>query len=93
MKKNLLLLLAIILTLAGIPVIHRIQTGLNDTIRERHLMPEQFSEEGGAPPGITFSTVFLGGFRSLVSNFLWMRMMRLQENGDYYELVQLADWI
>src|SRR5207253_2041586 len=34
-----------------------------------------------------------GGFRGLIANALWIRMNDLQENGKYFEMVQLADWI
>ncbi|HEY6169711.1 MAG TPA: hypothetical protein VI454_16855 [Verrucomicrobiae bacterium] len=46
-----------------------------------------------APPLLTFTTVALGGFRGLVANFLWVRAGAMQEQGRYFEVVQLADWI
>jgi len=46
-----------------------------------------------APPLVGFTTVALGGFRGLLVDFLWMRAAELQQNGRYFELVQLADWI
>lgn len=46
-----------------------------------------------APPLVAFTTVALGGFRGLVADMLWLRSARLQEEGRYFELVQLADWI
>jgi hypothetical protein len=46
-----------------------------------------------APPLVAFTTVALGGFRGLVADILWLRSARLQEEGRYFELVQLADWI
>ncbi|MBN1269358.1 MAG: hypothetical protein JXB04_07215 [Kiritimatiellae bacterium] len=45
------------------------------------------------PPLVAFTTVALGGFRGLVVDALWMRAARLQEEGRYFELVQLATWI
>jgi hypothetical protein len=45
------------------------------------------------PPALTFVMVGLGGFRGIVSEVLWFRVNRLQEEGRYLELVQLADWI
>ncbi len=45
------------------------------------------------PPELVFSTVLLGGFRSILLDFLWMRAVSLQEEGKYFELVQLSDWI
>jgi hypothetical protein len=46
-----------------------------------------------APPMLAFTTVALGGFRGLISNFLWIRFNDLQDNEKYFEAVQLADWI
>ena len=46
-----------------------------------------------APPVLEFTTVALGGFRGLIVNALWIRAGDLQEEGKYFEMVQLADWI
>ena len=46
-----------------------------------------------APPVLSFTTVALGGFRGLIANVLWIRANELQNNGKYFEMVQLADWI
>src|SRR5258707_6784757 len=46
-----------------------------------------------APPMLAFTTVALGGFRGLIANALWIRANDLQEEGKYFEMVQLADWI
>ncbi len=46
-----------------------------------------------APPLVAFTTVALGGFRGIVADLLWLRSARLQQEGRYFELVQLADWI
>ncbi|MGD1086245.1 MAG: hypothetical protein ABSA47_16035 [Verrucomicrobiota bacterium] len=46
-----------------------------------------------APPILAFTTVALGGFRGLISNVLWIRADELQDEGRYFEMVQLADWI
>mgnify|MGYP003308406142 CR=1 FL=1 len=93
MKKYILILIAVFTTIAAIPAVHFLQSRMEDSIRDNHLMGEKFAKEGGAPPGIAVSTVFLGAFRSVFSNALWFRMTRLQEKGRYYEMVQLADWI
>ncbi len=45
------------------------------------------------PPGVAFTTVALGGFRGILADILWMRAGAIQEEGRYFELVQLADWI
>lgn len=46
-----------------------------------------------APPLVAFTTVALGGFRGLVADFLWLRSGRMQDAGNYFEMVQLASWI
>lgn len=46
-----------------------------------------------ASPLVSFTTVVLGGFRGLLADMLWLRASRLQDEGRYFELVQLADWI
>ena len=45
------------------------------------------------PPELVFTTMLLGGFRGILINFLWMRAMELKDRGEYFELVQLSDWI
>jgi len=45
------------------------------------------------PPEIAFTTVLLGGFRGILTDFLWIRARKLQEEGKYFELVQLSNWI
>lgn len=46
-----------------------------------------------APPLVALTTVALGGFRGILADLLWIRSTRLQEEGRYFELVQLATWI
>ena len=46
-----------------------------------------------SPPLVAFTTVALGGFRGLLADMLWVRASTLQDEGRYFELVQLADWI
>jgi len=44
-------------------------------------------------PLVAITTVAFGAFRGLVADALWVRAAELQENGQYFELVQLATWI
>ncbi len=46
-----------------------------------------------SPPLVAFTTVALGGFRGIIADLLWIRASTLQEEGKYFELVQLSDWI
>ena len=42
---------------------------------------------------VRYVMVGLGGFRGVISEVLWLRADRLQEQGRYFELAQLAEWI
>ena len=46
-----------------------------------------------APPLLAFTTVALGSFRGLIANALWMRSNQMQDEGRFFEMVQLSDWI
>ncbi|OVE74849.1 hypothetical protein BVX97_06215 [bacterium E08(2017)] len=46
-----------------------------------------------APPLVAFTTTALGGFRGLLADALWLRISHLQMKGNYFEVVQLADWV
>ncbi|MCL1856813.1 MAG: hypothetical protein FWF84_04120 [Kiritimatiellaeota bacterium] len=51
-------------------------------------------EQGrGANTEATAITVMLGGFRGVIADVLWCRLAALQEQGQYIELMQLAEWI
>jgi len=85
-KILLLLLAAALLFTAG-----RVQQSLN---RDRdRLGLTRVSALEGAPPVLAFTTVALGGFRGLISNYLWIRANDLQLDDKFFEAAQLADWI
>ena len=42
---------------------------------------------------LAFTTIALGGFRGLISNFLWIRANDLQQDDKFFEAAQLATWI
>ena len=86
-KKILLLLLAVVLLgSAG-----QVQKFLNRDRRQLGLTHAAMLEN--APPLLAFTTVALGGFRGLISNYLWIRSNDLQLDDKFFEAVQLADWI
>src|SRR5215471_14574056 len=87
-KKVLLLLLALALLTGG----GLTQHSLN---RDRAALGLTRIEEplDNMPPVLAFTTKALGGFRGLISNALWIRANELQEDGKYFEMVQLSDWI
>ncbi|MFA5043709.1 MAG: hypothetical protein WC381_07280 [Kiritimatiellia bacterium] len=90
MKKapSIFLLLAALLGLWG-------AAGLHERLwayRARHqLLPAAPLEN--ASPLMVFTTVALGGFRGLIADLLWLRAIRLQQEGRIFEIAQLADWI
>src|SRR5262245_64587108 len=86
-KFSLVAAMVVLLILASIT-----QTDLN---QERVALGVTRGEALGntAPPVLVFTTVALGGFRGLIANALWVRAMDLQDEGKFFEKVQLADWI
>ncbi len=61
-----------------------------DRMRTSHATIETLDH---APPLLTLITVAMGGFRGVVADILWLRLSHLQDAGEYFEMVQLADWI
>jgi hypothetical protein len=86
-KKIILLLLAAALLFAA----GRVQQSLNQDRNTLGLT--RAAALKNAPPMLAFTTVALGGFRGLISNFLWMRASSLQQDDKFFEAAQLADWI
>ena len=70
---------------------HFTQPHLNDARRDLGLTRNEPLQN--APPVLAFTTVALGGFRGIIVNALWIRSNDLQDDGRYFEAVQLADWI
>lgn len=46
-----------------------------------------------SPPLVVFTAVALGGFRGIIADALWIRLLRLQDEKKVFEMVQLSDWI
>ena len=61
--------------------------------RHDHLARPGAAYSADVPPAVTFVTVTLGGFRGMISDLLWLRASRLQEERRHVELVQLSGWI
>ena len=85
-----ILLFAVLL--AGLAVgLSAVQSHMN-ALRIEHRLTDTEPLEN-APPLVAFTTVALGGFRGLVADWLWLRSERMQQAGNYFEMVQLASWI
>ncbi|MBE6369200.1 MAG: hypothetical protein E7056_03455 [Lentisphaerae bacterium] len=83
--------LALIVTLVLVFGISMTQRRLDSMIRQHDLF---FTGQiNNAPPVVTFTTMALGSFRGLIADLLWLRAASLQEDKNYFEMVQLASWI
>ena len=65
---------------------------LNDVRDELELTIKPIADED-VPPHIVLATTALGTFRGLAVDVLWHRMNELKQEGKYYEINKLADWI
>ena len=45
------------------------------------------------PPTLALVTIALGPIRGLIADVLWWRAVQFQDDGEYFEIIQLADWI
>ena len=45
------------------------------------------------PPSLSITTFALGPFRTLVADGLWWRAIQQQDEGEYFDALQLTDWI
>ena len=77
-----------VLCLAGVFFVQNTLNRDRETMGLTRLAPLE-----NAPPALAFTTVALGGFRGLIVNMLWVRATQMQDEGRYFEMVQLADWI
>lgn len=85
-------LAALAVSVALLFAISAVQSRMDSAIKEGRLVDAGFIEEG-APPLVAFTTVALGSFRGLIADLLWLRSISLQDQGKYFEMVQLASWI
>ena len=86
--QNALLVLLAAVFIAGSG---RVQQGL--LLQRTELTQGNIAPVENMPPWVAFVTVALGGFRGLIVDALWLRATRMQEEGRYFELVQLSDWM
>ena len=82
---------AILLAAAALVAAGRLNVELLNLRATAHLT--QAPPTQNMPPAVAFTTVALGGFRGILADVLWMRAGTLQDEGRYFELVQLSDWI
>ncbi|MBO5922898.1 MAG: hypothetical protein J6Q81_00155 [Lentisphaeria bacterium] len=84
-------LLALVVSAVLIFGISATQRKLDTMIRQHDLF---FTGQiNNAPPLVTFTTMALGSFRGVIADLLWLRAASLQQDKNYFEMVQLASWI
>ena len=82
-----------LLTLCFLGISGAFQQSLDRQRRDPELGLTQLAVLNNAPPMLAFTTVALGSFRGLIANVLWIRSSQLQDEGKFFEMVQLSDWI
>lgn len=81
----------VLMTVALLTLI--VSADLNRNLYRLRVGDNQTPELQGGTPLVTFATVVLGGFRGIIADILWLRATYLQDEGRFFELAQLSDWI
>ena len=68
-----------------------VQSKLNNQRGE--LSPTYLENLQDAPPMLALTTQALGGFRGLISSYLWLRANEMQLKKKYQEQMQLSEWL
>jgi hypothetical protein len=82
---------AFVLIAALLVGINAVQSQMID-IRTEHELTDT-AELDHAPPVVAFVCVALGGFRGLMADVLFLRLQLMQEEENFFEMVQLSDWV
>jgi hypothetical protein len=82
--------LVIVLSITGIAFVQDEMVEVRD---EHHLTEVGALDGDEVSPVVAFTTLALGGFRGLLADILFLRSQSMHESGNYFELVQLADWL
>lgn len=89
--KRLTPILLLLIMVAGFWLAGRLHQPLLDQRRQYRL--DQADPLVNSPPLVAFTSVAMGGFRGIMADLLWLRASKLQDEGKFFELVQLSDWI
>ena len=68
-----------------------VQGHLND--QRGRMSPTYVEPLNDAPPLLALTTEALGGFRGIISTYLWLRSNEMQLKKNYPEQMQLGEWI
>jgi len=90
-RRFLAALVAVIVVAAAVATVSWSQSRMLEINKQHRLTDTDVVDN--APPMVAFTTVALGCFRGLLADLLWLRSISLQDQGKYFEMVQLADWI
>lgn len=82
---------AVVISIVLLTAISGVQIKLDGLIKKHEL--RYTGQIKNAPPIVAFTTMALGSFRGLLADLLWLRAASLQDQGNYFEMVQLASWI
>ena len=85
---KIVLIALIIVCLVGLFIA---QSRLNNQRGE--LSPTYLEPLQDAPPMLALTTQALGGFRGLISSYLWLRANEMQLQKKYQEQMQLSEWV
>lgn len=53
----------------------------------------EFREDVTMPPALSLIVVALGPLRGLIADALWWRVSELQESSEYFEIINITEWI
>ena len=81
----------VIVSIVMLVAIFEVEKRMDREIKTHHLRYEGDVQQSSAL--VSFTTIALGSLRGLIADLLWLRTNSLQQKGDYYEMVQLANWI
>ncbi len=82
----------VLLALAALAGSAALTPSIND---ERAALELTYDEDvlENLPPDMAFTQVAMGSFRGLAVDVLWVRAARMLRRGEYFEVLQLTEWI
>ncbi len=86
--RNSLLCVCMMILLGLISIVHTKMNMIRDLNDLTAVKPLE-----NAPPMVAVTTVVLGGFRGLLADILFLRLQNKKNNENFFEMVQLSDWI
>ena len=89
MKKNIFLFIGFLLMVF---LTNQLESSLKEKKNNLYPKTENVIEKSEEPEQVIFS-IMLGGFRIFVTDLLWLRMVTMEESGDYHELIMTANLI